>query len=148
MRLCVSSKKCCQPQQADTCHVSQPIPSAAALVVLLSRGASLKPSSASSMCSIADSMQSIPTPAPILCRLTAPTLIPPTTAPGTAARTDLSRRLQDELALLAQAVEDTPADPITKPGDGIGIYSTGFKTLGQIELLVGSWRVVVTQTCI
>eukprot|EP00879_Flechtneria_rotunda_P002107 GHRR01002288.1.p1 GENE.GHRR01002288.1~~GHRR01002288.1.p1 ORF type:complete len:734 (+),score=249.35 GHRR01002288.1:60-2261(+) len=47
----------------------------------------------------------------------------------------LTQQMQGEVSLLKQAVQQTPQDPITQPGDGIGIYSPGFKRLGQIELL-------------
>lgn len=43
-----------------------------------------------------------------------------------------------ELSGLHAAVDATPEDPVTKPGVGLGIYSTGFKALGQIEALVRS----------
>jgi hypothetical protein len=44
--------------------------------------------------------------------------------------------MRTELAGLDAAVAATPPDPITQPGDGIGIYSPGFKRLGQIQQLV------------
>jgi hypothetical protein len=44
--------------------------------------------------------------------------------------------MRSELAGLDTAVAATPRDPLTRPGDGIGIYSPGFKRLGQIEQLV------------
>jgi hypothetical protein len=53
-----------------------------------------------------------------------------------AARASLQQQMRDELAGLDAAVAATPVDPLTKPGDGIGIYSPGFKRLGQIEQLV------------
>ena len=49
------------------------------------------------------------------------------------SRNRLEAELNHELALLRQAVSDTAADPLTKPGEGIGIYSPGYKRLGQIE---------------
>jgi hypothetical protein len=41
-----------------------------------------------------------------------------------------------EVSRLASAVLRTQRDPITRPGEGIGIYSSGFKRLGKIALLV------------
>jgi hypothetical protein len=53
-----------------------------------------------------------------------------------AARASLQQQMRTELEGLAAAVAATPPDPTTQPGDGIGIYSPGFKRLGQIEQLV------------
>jgi hypothetical protein len=44
--------------------------------------------------------------------------------------------VQAELSSMKQAVAATPADPITRPGEGIGIYSPGFRALGEIGELV------------
>ncbi|KAF6254659.1 hypothetical protein COO60DRAFT_1642164 [Scenedesmus sp. NREL 46B-D3] len=52
----------------------------------------------------------------------------------------LQQRMRGELVGLDGAVAATPADPITKPGDGLGIYSPGFKRLGQIEQLTAGAR--------
>lgn len=41
-----------------------------------------------------------------------------------------------EVELLAQVAANTPADAITRPGEGIGVYSPGYKHLTDIELLV------------
>jgi len=55
---------------------------------------------------------------------------------GSSERADLVSQVQAELSSMKQAVAATPADPITRPGDGIGIYSPGFKALGEIGELV------------
>lgn len=41
-----------------------------------------------------------------------------------------------ELQLLSQVVDATPDDVITRPGEGIGVYSPGHKHLAEISLLV------------
>ncbi|WIA39815.1 hypothetical protein OEZ86_005868 [Tetradesmus obliquus] len=57
-----------------------------------------------------------------------------------AAAASLRQALAAELAGLDAAVAATPRDPFTQPGDGIGIYSPGFKRLGEIESLVAHAR--------
>lgn len=54
------------------------------------------------------------------------------------ARDALEADMAQELSLLKQVVSDTPPDPLTKPGEGIGIYSPGYKRLGDIEVLVST----------
>jgi hypothetical protein len=44
--------------------------------------------------------------------------------------------MAQELQLLARVVDATPDDVVTRPGEGIGVYSPGHKHLAQIELLV------------
>jgi hypothetical protein len=46
------------------------------------------------------------------------------------------QQMSQELQLLAQVVDATPDDVITRPGEGIGIYSPGHKHLAEIGLLV------------
>jgi hypothetical protein len=41
-----------------------------------------------------------------------------------------------EIDLLAQAVSSTPHDVKTRPGEGLGVPSPGFKALGREEVLV------------
>lgn len=57
-----------------------------------------------------------------------------------------SNQLQSELSALQSAVSALPDDPHTRPGDGIGIYSPGFRRLGQIQVLVRGdfWKFRVT----
>lgn len=45
-----------------------------------------------------------------------------------------------EVDRLAQIVTDMPEDVITRPGEGLGVYSIGYKHLSNIELLVRSAR--------
>lgn len=52
------------------------------------------------------------------------------------AASQLAQQMAQELELLAQVVEATPDDVITRPGEGIGIYSPGHKHLAEIGLLV------------
>lgn len=44
--------------------------------------------------------------------------------------------MQQEVELLSQAVNNTPDDVKTRPGEGLGVPSPGFKHLGQMEVLV------------
>lgn len=53
----------------------------------------------------------------------------------------LEQQMRQELQLLSQVVEATPDDVITRPGEGIGVYSPGHKHLAEIELLVGDTAV-------
>eukprot|EP00775_Hariotina_reticulata_P010681 gene10681-10840_t len=62
---------------------------------------------------------------------------------GSSERADLEAQVQAELSSMQQAVAATPADPITKPGEGLGVFSPGFKALGEIGQLVAGSRVDV-----
>jgi len=54
---------------------------------------------------------------------------------GEAAQ-QLEQQMQQEVELLSQAVNNTPDDVKTRPGEGLGVPSPGFKHLGQMEVLV------------
>jgi hypothetical protein len=54
--------------------------------------------------------------------------------------------MSQELQLLAQVVDATPDDVITRPGEGIGVFSPGHKHLAQIELLVRDKLCFITVT--
>jgi hypothetical protein len=58
------------------------------------------------------------------------------------AASQLEQQMAQELQLLAQVVEATPDDVITRPGEGIGIYSPGHKHLAEIGLLVSGVNVL------
>lgn len=55
--------------------------------------------------------------------------------------------MRQEVELLAQVAERTPEDTITRPGEGIGVYSPGYKHLTDIELLVRA-RVMAAATAV
>lgn len=52
------------------------------------------------------------------------------------ARQQAESSLAVELQALSAAVEATPADVVTRPGEGLGVPAPGFKALGRMELLV------------
>eukprot|EP00878_Enallax_costatus_P010043 GHUV01010482.1.p1 GENE.GHUV01010482.1~~GHUV01010482.1.p1 ORF type:complete len:611 (+),score=181.63 GHUV01010482.1:1052-2884(+) len=60
-----------------------------------------------------------------------------------ATRSSHTDQMQSELHALQSAVSALPDDPQTRPGDGIGIYSPGFRRLGQIQLLTAGARAAV-----
>lgn len=60
---------------------------------------------------------------------------------GDAAR-QAEQQMEQEIELLSQAVNNTPDDVITRPGEGLGVPSPGFKHLAQMELLVRGVAVV------
>jgi hypothetical protein len=44
--------------------------------------------------------------------------------------------MNDEISQLSVAVNNTPGDVKTRPGEGLGVPSPGFKALGREEMLV------------
>ena len=73
-----------------------------------------------------------------MCRLTLSLLLRLLTVgrrAGDAAR-QLEQRMQQEVSLLSSAVSALPDDVVTRPGEGLGVPSPGFKHLAQMELLV------------
>lgn len=59
--------------------------------------------------------------------------------PGDAAK-QAEQQMGQEVDRLTQIVTDMPDDVITRPGEGLGVYSIGYKHLSTIELLVRSAR--------
>lgn len=63
--------------------------------------------------------------------------VPPTHTHHTGdARQQHEASLAAELQALSAAVDATPPDVVTRPGEGLGVPSPGFKALGRMELLV------------
>jgi hypothetical protein len=54
------------------------------------------------------------------------------------ARQQHEASLAAELQALSAAVDATPRDVVTRPGEGLGVPSPGFKALGRMELLVST----------
>jgi hypothetical protein len=48
------------------------------------------------------------------------------------------QQMGQEIKSLEQVVKGTPADVKTRPGEGLGVPSPGFKHLGQMEVLVST----------
>lgn len=59
------------------------------------------------------------------------------------ARQQHEASLAAELQALSAAVDATPRDVVTRPGEGLGVPSPGFKALGRMELLAARARVDV-----
>lgn len=47
--------------------------------------------------------------------------------------------MDQEIKQLDQVVKATPDDVKTRPGEGLGVPSPGFKNLGQMEVLVSHY---------
>jgi hypothetical protein len=62
------------------------------------------------------------------------------------------QQMDAEIKQLEQVVQATPADVKTRPGEGLGVPSPGFKHLGQMEVLVSTqakrwYRASQCKTC-